>query len=91
MSIINIYHIIAIACLAWVVTHFEPLIYLRSKIPIDRNKKISLLLIVDKILSCSKCFSFWFALVYFSGNIFLAAVTCVLAVWIDNNTSTIKL
>lgn len=100
----TLFQIIGIACLSWVLTHFELIIRLRKLVPADNKLWLLPFQIVAKIMQCTKCTSFWVALFWFPlcyflsvtfhqlmDKLFLAAITCVVAEFINIKLFTIKI
>lgn len=59
---------IQIFLITWLVTRFEPLTMILELLP----DKYILLNMVILLLTCSKCFAFWFSLIY-TQDIFISA------------------
>jgi hypothetical protein len=65
------------AAFSWVLVSFEPLLRFREKyLAVSTNIFLQL---IYKLISCSKCFAFWFTLTY-THNLFIASLTSLIAV-----------
>jgi len=77
--------IVVLASVAWTTTNFQPL-----QIGLQALPKYWVLMILKKVLSCTTCLAFWMTLGV-TGNLATAAMTTVLATWLQNNLSIMKL
>lgn len=69
---------------------FRNFLYL-IKMDYNRQKQNNIILkLIAKILSCVKCSTFWVILIIFKDP-FLSAISTLIAIWVDNNLSKIKL
>jgi len=89
--------ILAYTSIGWFIVNFTPIqkiLDYTTALLITNNPKYFLLTIlplsIRKILSCSKCTSFWLTLIL-TQDIYLSASASLLAFIISNNLSSIKL
>ncbi len=66
---------------SWLITRFAPLQMLVESIPSDYKTPFNTLIMntIKLLLSCGKCCSFWFGLIW-SHNFFIAALSSLLMV-----------
>jgi hypothetical protein len=87
----EIYLILKLVCFCWVFTNFEPIHNIFNLLTLLPGKVYQK---IYELLTCTKCFAFWFALawMYFTGNnLFLAFIVCVCATFLNNNLTNTKL
>lgn len=83
----KIYQIIGFACIACIFIQFEPI---QKQIDKLNNLPGKIYPLIAKIFSCTKCFSFWFSLII-TQDIMQACIISIIAQFINNNISTIRL
>lgn len=91
MENININTIIALACFAWVISNFQPFLYVLNLIPVFSNKYLGFISDAFKtLMKCTTCFAFWFSWII-TGDLFMASIVCVVATFLSNNLTKTKL
>lgn len=73
--------IIKCLCISFVITRFEPINWIMEPILKKTNNNL-ILLILNQMISCYKCCSFWLTLLY-TQNIFYASLAFIIAYTYD--------
>lgn len=77
--------IVKALCIAFVITRFQPIQWVMEAL-LTKTKNNLILLLIDQLLTCLKCCTFWLALLM-TGDIFLASVAFIIAFVYDKNLS----